>query len=382
MGQRINSMYSGFTNQAIGSFGSYRIRVTIVIFAVIAGFYPALAQDMADIQFEKMDYNFGRIKESDGIATYNFKFTNSGKIPLIIQKVVASCGCTTPEWSHTPILPGKTGFIKVSYNTENRPGMFTKSITVSANIPQAMVFLTISGDVVPRELRTEDIYPVDFGKIRLASKQLSFVKVKDSEAKTDTLYIYNPGTSDVTIGFKSIPPHITIKTVPAVIPPKTRGYFLISFNGTKKTSWGFLTSSISLSFNGENKFDNAIKVSATVEEDFSKLTETELSSAPKIDFNGRTFDFGEIVAGKKVDYVFRIVNKGKRDLAIRSVSVSCDCLTAIPASNNVPPNGSTEMKVTFDSKGLVGMQNKIITVISNDPGHSTSVLRVAGSVKR
>jgi len=359
-----------------------RIFGTFALFIFISVLQTVMAQSFAEIQFEKMDYNFGKIKEEAGPAIYNFKFTNTGKIPLVIQGVEASCGCTTPEWSKEPIIPGKTGFIKVSYNPDGRPGIFTKSITVNANVQKSPYVLTITGEVIPKALKNEDIYAVDFGKIKLRSAEFSFVKIKDNEIKTDTLYLYNPGTTPVSVKFKIIPPYISIKTIPAVIQPKSKGYFLITFDANKKPSYGYVTNRIYLAFNGEEKYDNALKISAIIEEDFSKLSESDLNNAPKIDYNSRTFNFGEIPEGKKAEYTFKIMNKGKRALIIRSVTASCDCTAGQPASNTIQPGSETEMKVSFDSHGKEGMQNKIITVISNDPGHATTILRVTGTVKR
>lgn len=359
-----------------------RIFITITFFVFISVLQTINAQSLADIQFEKMDHSFGKIKEEGGFAIYDFKFVNTGKIPLVIQGVEASCGCTTPEWSREPILPDKSGFIKVSYNPEQRPGAFTKSITVNANIPKGSRVLTISGEVIPRILTTEDLFPVDFEKIRLNSSELSFVKIKDNDVITDTLQFYNQGTLPVSVKFKIIPRHILIKTVPGVIQPKSKGFFLITFDATKKPAYGYITNRIYLSFNDEGKFVNYISVSAIIEEDFSKLSAAELASAPKIEFNSRTFDFGEIPEGKKAEYIFRIMNKGKKELIIRSVTASCDCTAGQPASNIIQAGGETTMKVTFDSREKVGMQNKVITVISNDPAHPTTVLRVTGSVRR
>lgn len=359
-----------------------RIFGTIVFFVLITILHTISAQPFADIQFEKMDYNFGKIKEDGGPANFNFKFTNTGKIPLIIQDVQASCGCTTPEWSAEPILPGKTGFIKVSYNPELRPGVFTKSITVNTNVLHSPRVLTISGEVISRVLSINDIFSVDFGDIRLTYNELPFMKIKKNEIKTDTLHFYNPGTSPVLVKFKIIPPHVTIKTFPSIIQPKSKGYFLITFDATKIPAYGYITNRIYVSFNSEEKYDNAFKVSATIEEDFSKLSETDLANSPQIEYNSRTFDFGEIPEGKTVEYIFKITNKGKRELIIRNVTTSCDCTAGKPVSNTIQPGGNTEMKVTFDSNGKVGMQNKIITVISNDPGHTTTILRVTGTVKR
>ena len=359
-----------------------RIFGTIIFFVLVVSMQALHAQPFAEIQFEKMDHNFGKIKEEGGPANYNFKFTNTGKIPLIIQGVNASCGCTTPEWSREPILPGKTGFIKVSYNPVQRPGVFTKSITVNANVPKSSRVLTISGDVIPKVLSNEDLFPVNYGNLRLRSGELSFVKIKDNEIKTDTLQFYNSGTIPVSVKFKIIPPHISIKTIPAIIPPKSTGFFLITFDATKKPAFGYVTNRIYLTFNNQDKYEHAILVSAIIEENFSRLSADDMANAPRIEYSSRTFDFGEISEGKKADYTFKIMNKGKRDLIIRNVTASCSCATGQPALDTIPPGGTTEMRVTFDSRGKVGMQNKIITVISNDPGHATTTLRVMGNVRK
>lgn len=359
-----------------------RISAIIILFLLSVAVSTANAQALADIKFDKMDHTFGQIKEEAGEVTCIFRFTNTGNIPLVLLGVEASCGCTTPEWSNKPILPGRLGYIKVSFNPSLRPGVFAKSITVNANVPKATRVLTISGEVIPKPLELSDLYPVDFGSIRLLSDELSFVRMKDNEVKTDTLQLYNPGTSPVSVGFKIIPPYIRIKTVPGVIMPKSKGIFLITFDATKKPAYGFVTDRIYLSFNGEDKYKDPIKVSAIIEEDFSKLSAAELANAPRIDYNTRTFDFGIIRIGKTVSFTFEIMNRGKKDLFIRSVTPSCGCTTGKPASDRIAPGGKTEMKVTFDAGENVGIQNKIITVISNDPGHSTTILRVTGTVKR
>lgn len=359
-----------------------KIITFLTAFLLIIGLHVSYGQELADIKFDKMDHAFGKIKEEAGPAVHNFNFANLGKVPLVIASVNASCGCTTPEWSKEPVLPGKTGFIKVSYDPKNRPGAFTKTITVIANVPNSTRVLTISGDVIPRTVTIEEIYSRDLGKIRMKNDYMAFVKIKDNEIKTDTLHYYNPGTAPVKIGFKFLPPMIKIKAVPEVIQPKSKGYFLITYDGNQKPDYGFQMNRIYLLFNGEGNTNYAISVSATIEEDFSKLSAAELTNSPKIDFNSKVFEFGEITEGQKVDYVFKIMNKGKRDLLIRSAKASCGCTAANPGTNLIKPGESTDLKVTFDSQGKTGIQNKTITVISNDPNQATVVLQVTGTVKK
>ncbi|HCC51025.1 MAG TPA: hypothetical protein DEQ30_02385 [Porphyromonadaceae bacterium] len=93
-------------------------------------------------------YDFGDINEKDGPVTHTFKIKNDGENPLVITKVVASCGCTTPDWTKAPIASGQTGEIKVTFDPTNRPGAFTKPVSVYSNGKVGSYILTIKGKVV------------------------------------------------------------------------------------------------------------------------------------------------------------------------------------------------------------------------------------------
>ena len=100
------------------------------------------------IVFVKTVHDYGTIVQgSDGGC--EFTFTNKGKLPLVLSNVRASCGCTVPSWPKEPIAPGKSGSIKVMYNT-NLPGSFNKSITVNSNALNNTVMLQIKGNVTPK----------------------------------------------------------------------------------------------------------------------------------------------------------------------------------------------------------------------------------------
>lgn len=100
--------------------------------------------------FEKTTHDFEKIKEQNGVATVKFSFTNKGNAPLVINRVHASCGCTTPTWTKEPILPGKKGHITAAYNPKNRPGKFVKTISVFSNAGSSATTLTIKGEVIPQ----------------------------------------------------------------------------------------------------------------------------------------------------------------------------------------------------------------------------------------
>ena len=104
---------------------------------ILAGLFMTGAIAFASAQtisFDKTTFDYGNVKAgSDGHRFFTVK--NTGYKPLIISEVKPSCGCTTPEWSKDPILPGKSAQIKVGYNTGIK-GSFNKLIEVYSNDPQ------------------------------------------------------------------------------------------------------------------------------------------------------------------------------------------------------------------------------------------------------
>jgi len=97
------------------------------------------------ITFSSMTLDYGTI-ENASEGTREFTFKNTGKEPLIISGCAGSCGCTVPTCPKEAIMPGKSGSIKVHYDT-NRTGAFTKNVTVQSNDPSGPKVLTITGTV-------------------------------------------------------------------------------------------------------------------------------------------------------------------------------------------------------------------------------------------
>lgn len=98
------------------------------------------------IEFDKTEYDFGKILQGE-VVTYTFHFTNVGDAPLIISGIEKSCGCTASDFSRDPIAPGKTGEIKVSYDSKGHHGIQTKTLTVNANTNPTSHKLRIKAEV-------------------------------------------------------------------------------------------------------------------------------------------------------------------------------------------------------------------------------------------
>jgi uncharacterized protein DUF1573 len=114
---------------------------------------PATANGEADTSkvpkfyFAETSHHFGEITAGQKVS-YVFKFKNVGGSQLVITQVSGSCGCTVPEYSKNPVQPGGEGEIKVTFDSNGKSGMESKTITVLANTIPATKVLTISAEVI------------------------------------------------------------------------------------------------------------------------------------------------------------------------------------------------------------------------------------------
>ena len=127
-------------------------KILLFTMLLFCGMNVAMAQKPAEIKFDKLTHDFGTFSEKEPVVSCTFSFTNVGEVPLVINQAVASCGCTVPEYTKSPIQPGEKGEIKVTYNgTGKFPGHFKKSITVRTNGTVEMTRLYIEGEMTKAE---------------------------------------------------------------------------------------------------------------------------------------------------------------------------------------------------------------------------------------
>ena len=97
-----------------------------------------------NLLLKESSYSFGKIPQGRPV-THVFEIVNTGKTPLLLENVRASCGCTTPEWGKEPIAAGATAPVKVGYNAYAE-GHFNKTVTIFYNNGQTKT-LVITGEV-------------------------------------------------------------------------------------------------------------------------------------------------------------------------------------------------------------------------------------------
>ncbi len=111
------------------------------------------------MEFQKTDHDFGTITEGQ-VVEYTYAFKNTGVAPLIIQTAQGSCGCTVPDWSKDPIPVGGTGFVKAKFDSNGKPNIQNKTVTVTANTWPKQTVLRFKAMVTPKDTSAPDEGPV------------------------------------------------------------------------------------------------------------------------------------------------------------------------------------------------------------------------------
>ncbi len=208
-----------------------------ILFAVMGlFFFVSLAPVEAAsprISFPEKNYNFGMVKEGSEV-THEFSLQNGGDADLVITDVKTSCGCTAAVTSAKTIAAGKSGTLKVTFNSRGRRGHQTKTITVYSNDPaQPQAAVRLEGEVdagsQPKILVTP--MRLDIGVVpsaRSVERELSVTNKGTEELVLESFVGRNGVTVETKDGTKvgaTVKPQETLKIRVIVTPKKPEGVY-------------------------------------------------------------------------------------------------------------------------------------------------------------
>ncbi|MEL6627438.1 MAG: DUF1573 domain-containing protein [Bacteroidota bacterium] len=330
------------------------------------------------IQFDKTTHEFGEM-DKGAKAEHTFSFTNMSEEPIKLTRVRASCGCTTPKWTTNEIKPGEKGEIDVKYNT-NRMGAFTKTVTVTYDSVERPIILYIKGKVNASPEDENAKFPIKMGSLAF-DKDVHALGVLDSDKeKTVKIRVKNIGPKPVTFtGDMDKEIMFDVKVADQTLTPGQVSTIDVTTQGNKFITYSAFSKKVVLYTDDENQKDKAFTFNGSVNRVY---TAEEKAKMPKIEFETLEYNAGNVLEGEKVTYAFVFKNTGKEDLVLDNVKASCGCTATAPKDKIVKAGQTSEIVATFNSRGRRGMQNKSITVRSNDPDKPAVILRLKVNVEQ
>lgn len=326
-------------------------------------------------------HDFGAFDENIGVATCTFEAVNTGDSPLVVLSARANCGCTTPRFSDSPVMPGDTARITVGYDATGRPGRFTKNVVVTTNAVPSRTTLVITGSVIGTSNTLRGRYPVDAGAMRLRTTALAYGDVPSTATGGQYVEGYNASSDTLRPRVVGRPPYISAIVSPSAVPPGENFVISTVFDPVACGLWDVVTDTLTVEAAGRRTTLTAV---AVVKEDFSQLTERQIENAPEVSVTPQVLDAGRISTdGKPLKFSLAVKNTGRSPLRLRRVYTTDGALRlALPRKDEVRQGKTVRIGVEADPAALTGrdMLNSRIIIITNDPSAPRTAVRVIGEV--
>jgi len=345
----------------------YFIAIVLIIFTQLHA--------IPEAEFVSKTHDFGNIEEAEGLQTHIFRFRNTGNSNLRIIDVKSSCRCTTSDWTKAEVAPQNEGCLKITFDPANRPGRFTKRISVITNCRTTVIDLFISGNVIP----AEGVFRGMIGPLKSSSSKFDLGTIKDTEITIEKIEFVNETENSILIKVLSKADYYDLNVYPNSIQPKESGYFELKLFPDKVTNYGMNSELLSLHISSSVTDLIRIPLVFIVEEDFGKLSASDLNKAPTASIEQKFIQLGNVKRGEKQTVQIGIKNSGKSDLIIRGLQTGKDC-RLITKPEIILPNERKEiiLEIIFNSvsKNFV----RSIFIISNDPSKPSQTVKISAQI--
>ena len=201
-----------------------KICIAFILFSISTITYSQSKLSTSLFSTEKL-YDFGSIKEQNGIVSHSFRIENKGKIAISIDEVITQCGCTKATFTKKKIMPGTFTNVTITFDPAYRPGFFSKELVILSNNRTEYTRIWINGTVIPNDHPVEEDHPYSFGDgLHLSHKVLYFVKPRQGEKSQIKLRYANSSAKKMNLTFILEPDNKNISfTNPGHVAPNKRG---------------------------------------------------------------------------------------------------------------------------------------------------------------
>lgn len=350
-------------------------RVIISIFIVsLLACHICRAQEEAVLSFEETVWDFGSIKEAGGPVSHTFRFTNTSDEAIVLERVQADCGCTTPLYGREPVKPGAQGEIEVTFNPINFSGPITKTVSVFCNNGKSRNLLTIKANVESKPRPIKETHPFDLAPGVVADRlSVPFAYIGNGSVNSMVVEIVNTTENSVAIGVDSITGdgRLTV-AVPGKLSAGERGSITLTYDLRRlKSLYGMISDQVYLTVDGLRR-ELPVNVSAIVVDDFGGQ-DPALGAGCVI--TPTYYNFGAVKAGDPASGTMTISNPGKSPLIIRSVDARRGAATSLKEGTVIAPGKSGEFTVSLDTTGGRLKTGRIIIIV-NEQQHPMREIRL------
>ncbi|WP_215223643.1 DUF1573 domain-containing protein [Echinicola shivajiensis] len=356
--------------------------ITLLFFLCLTFVVSAQGLVTNPLMWERNHAELGAVMEEHGQVNTAFYMVNNGESPIIIEEVLTDCGCTTVDFEIDTLYKDDIGAIKVAYQPTSFGGRFEKKVLVKTNINPLGDTLFIAGNNIPYPSNVASYYDYKIGDLGFRFSSINMGNVFTNEPKIKYVDFYNFKDLPITLDHNemNLPEHVKINMVPAIVPAKSRGLLAIQYDGELKEDLGYFDETVTFNIESNSNEGIDLRLLTTVHEYFAPIAKSEVNEVPHLALAEVNIDLGKISSKNLVSKSVKITNTGRQALNIRKVITNCDCMVYDLPTMDLEPGDQTELKFTFDPKGRLGIDHKMITIFSNDPRTPTRTIIIKSRI--
>lgn len=360
------------------------------------------------VKVDKTIHDFGDIFIDDGPVSCTFTFTNTGTQPVLLLSAVASCGCTEVEWTREPLQAGKSGTVSATFDNNDGPYPFDKTVTVYVSDRKAPFVLHLRGTAHENAKPLTETYPLKIGNMGIKNLETKVGNLSQGEVKSGNIVIANVGTAPMKVEFEDVSEGLTLDLYPNPIPAKNVANLNYSIKSSRfrwGKNWYYATPVIDgrrykatgkepapEKGSGSEHFysepntrigvgKSEIAFWAVTRDNFARYSTEYKKDMANPTFTKSTVNFGKLASGAKTTLTFEYTNSGKMDSKFYKLDADCSNVT-VKEMADTAPGKKGKIVIELDTKGMPKGENIIpLTLITNSAARPVISLQIAGTIQ-
>ena len=343
-------------------------RTVCRLLCTVLSFFPGFAAQAqravpTSIVFDSTTWDFGEIKEADGVVFHEFSYINMSDHDVVLEFVTPGCSCTTASYDHSPLPPGRASTIVVRFDPASQPGQFHQTVQVVLKGGKERYNLIVEGVVAEREKDVDQAYPfpVVLG-LQVSSLSARFGFVQQGTSLTKLVGIANTSDRDMSLGYALEHPDPDIVVLlPEVLKSGQTAMAEITFKPAAGRI-GTLENGLLIFPAGESRGK------AVTLEGYAVQTLDRKAGAASLRFQPTMLDFGKVRLNKKAKASVTLFNDGKESLRIIKAEIPDAVTVKLAPGTEIPGGKSLKLEAVLTLKDKYARTDNLrVRLYTNDP---------------
>ena len=327
---------------------------------------PVLLAQEGPAVFDSREWDFGAIREADGVVSHAFTVFNSSDRPLRLSRAIPGCSCISATLPRADIAPGQSATVEVRFTPAGASGPVIRTVELQAAGGRSLGVLSVSADVFPADRSIQERYPVVLAEGLYASRaDVRFGYLERGRASGKVIFIANASERPMRLRVAGLDgTHFRVRCPDTLAPGEESRVEVWCDTPADPSLFATLRASLRLTPDG---------VPALREMPVSGLCLTQAPESPDAPrLRNAAVQLRKGLLSGKLHGALEITNDGRSDLVLHAIElpegIRCDFR---PDTHIAPGQTLTIPLSSFAGSnssfaGLTG-ESPRLTVFSNDP---------------